>query len=308
MPTVSFLILSHNNASYIAEAIASAVNQTHRPSQVLVIDDSTDDSPRIVGDFEKGTAGRVKRMRVEAGNVSRARNSALDHATGEYISFLDADDIWLPTKLAKQVAMLEANADAVGCYALYFDFVKEIDDRQRHVPRKGADDPDLYHVLFEQNLSSSTTLFRRDAMGDLRFDEESTNAEDTIFAAELRLKGRWRLVNEPLVAKRIHPNQASTSYKHRVHNVEARLRWMRNNREVIGHEKADAMIAEQSRGAVGGLEGLYWTRDIATLRWARPMVEAMCPQQYADSFISKVTLYPRWVYRVRDLFSRKRGA
>ncbi|MEX2213759.1 MAG: glycosyltransferase [Phycisphaeraceae bacterium] len=308
MPTVSVLILSHNNASYIAEAIASAISQTHKPSQVLVIDDSTDDSPGIIESFEQSSGGLVKLMRVPQCNVSRARNIGLDAASGDFLSFLDADDIWLPTKLARQVELLDANPQAVGCYALYFDFVNTLDDRQRRVPRTGADDPDLEHVLFEQNLSSSTTLFRREVMGDLRFDENSPDAEDTIFAAELRLKGRWRLIDEPLIAKRIHPNQASTSSKHRLRNVAARLRWMKDRRDAIGAVAADAMIERQTQGLIGWMEGLYWNRDLASLKFVRPEVERICPEHYARSFISRTRLLPRWMYRLRDMVTGRRGA
>jgi glycosyltransferase involved in cell wall biosynthesis len=308
MPTVSVIILSHNNAAYLAQAIESALNQTHKPLEILVVDDSTDDSPGIVRRYEASSPGVVKLLQVEKCNVSKARNIGLNSAAGELLSFLDADDAWLPDKLEKQIALLDRHPDAVGAYANYFDFVRDLDDRQRHVPKPGSDAPSLRDVLMMQNVQSSTALFRRSMLGDTRFDPNYPDGEDTIFACELRLKGPWRLVDEPLVAKRIHPNQASAGYRHQFRNVHTRLQWVRKRRHQIGEELSQQLIDEISRGLMGAIESCYWRREIDEVRWMREEALHIIPEHYQRSFISQVKLYPRWVYRLRDLLGRKRQA
>jgi glycosyltransferase involved in cell wall biosynthesis len=301
MTDVSAIILSHNAAAYVGAAIESTLAQTHRPAEVLVVDDSTDDGPTIVERYAGRSAGVVKLMRVEPCNVSRARNIALEHSGGDYVSFLDADDIWLPRKIESQVKALEADREAIGAYAPYFDFVDTIDDRGRHVPKPGIDDPTLGDVLARQNMCSSTILFRRSMAADLRFDEHAPDGEDTIFVAELRLRGRWRRVDVPLVAKRIHGGQASGSLRHQVRNTKTRLAWVRANRDRIGPDEARDIEADLSARFIGSLEGRYWRRELTGLKAMCAEAQAMCPAAFAESFLSRTRLFPRWVYRVRDL-------
>jgi len=306
MDSVTVIILSHNAAAYIRSALDSALAQTYRPAQIVVVDDSTDDSPKIVEEYVKREAGVVELLRVPPCNVSKARNIALDHASGDFVSFLDADDIWLPTKTQKQLAALQASPDAVGAYAHYFDFIDDIDDLGRRVPRHGTDDPALRDVIFEQHMSSSTVLVRASAIGRLRFDENAPHGEDTIFMAELRLKGRWRLVDEPLIAKRIHSAQASTSNKHRIRNVETRLNWLRRNADRIGPQ-AKVLHDDLAASFVGGLESHYWRRDLTDLKWMCAEARRIAPVQFGRSFLVRTRIYPRWVYRLRDLLGGKRA-
>ncbi len=308
MPTVSVAILSHNAAAYIAAALDSALAQTHALAQILVIDDSTDDSPAIVERYAIAHPGVVQLMRVLPCNVSKARNMALQNMTGEYASFLDADDIWLPRKTELQLAALAQTPDAVGAYAHYFDFRVDLDDGGRKVPKQGQDDPSLRDVIYLQNMSSSTILFRRSAAAGLQFDEKRKDAEDTLFVAELRLKGRWRLADEALIAKRIHGNQASVSLKHVVRNVECRLSWLKERRDAAaaGGFDAGAIHDEIASAWMGDLEGHYWRRDIANLKWMLAEARRICPEYVARSFLDKARLYPRWVYRLRDLVAGKK--
>lgn len=305
MDRVSVLINSHDASAFIGAAIESALAQTHRPSQILVVDDSTDDSPRIVTEYVAKAPGIVELKRVPPCNIAQARNVSLDHATGDFISFLDADDLWLPTKTQKQLAILHESPQAVGCYSPYFDFQNDLDDMQRKVPREGKDNPALRDVIFDQNTSSSTVLIRRSAIGELRFDEQRPDGDDTMFMSELRLVGSWRMVNEPLIAKRIHPGQASCSNKHRVKNVNNRLLWIHRNAGRIGVDNAQSMHDDLAAGFVRWIESCYWRRDLGDLKWLCEQARMIAPQAFAKSFLATRRIYPRWVYRLRDWLGAK---
>lgn len=305
MESVSVIIVSYNAAAFIAQALDSALGQTHRPLEILVLDDSTDATPQIVESYAKEHGPIVKLHRVGRVNVSVKRNMGLDLAQGDMIAYLDADDIWLPTKTEKQLAVLRQSPDAVGAYAHYFDFHHQIDDLGRRVPRNGMDNPDLHDVLFEQHMSSSTILMRKSAIGPLRFDVAAPDAEDTLFVAELRIKGPWRLADEPLIAKRIHPGQTSTSNKHRIRNVKTRLRWLRERADAIGPALAQSLSDELTSGWVSWMENNYWRRDFTDLKWMCEEAKTACPEAFAKSFLSRTRIYPRWVYTLRDLVRGK---
>ncbi|MDE5121152.1 MAG: glycosyltransferase, partial [Trichodesmium sp. St19_bin1] len=106
VPRVSVIIATYNNAHYILEAIASIFNQTYRSYEIIVIDDgSTDNTRQVLEPY----LDKVRYLYQENKGVSHARNLGLEMARGEFISFLDADDFFLPDKLAKQVAVFDAH-------------------------------------------------------------------------------------------------------------------------------------------------------------------------------------------------------
>src|SRR5436305_4940478 len=108
MKTVSVIIPAYNYARYIAEAIDGALAQTHAPLEVIVVDDeSTDDTPRVLA----GYGDRIRTIRQPNGGAAAARNTGMAAARGEYVAFLDADDVWLPRKLELQLQRFEADPD-----------------------------------------------------------------------------------------------------------------------------------------------------------------------------------------------------
>ncbi len=107
-PLVSIIIPVYNGERYVAEAIESAVSQTYRPIEIIVIDDgSTDETKRVVERFENDV---VYRYQINQGS-SAARNTGVALANGEYLAFLDADDVWMSEKLERQMPVLIASSD-----------------------------------------------------------------------------------------------------------------------------------------------------------------------------------------------------
>ena len=103
---VSAVIPVHNGSDLVGEAIESVYAQTVLPEEVIVVDDgSTDDTWRILGQF----AGRpgFRRVRKRQGGSATARNVGVQHATADYVAFLDHDDLWRPEKLEVQVSRVE---------------------------------------------------------------------------------------------------------------------------------------------------------------------------------------------------------
>ena len=120
---VSVIIPTYNRAHLVGAAVESILAQTWRPMQVVVVDDgSKDETPAVMAALEpKVRAANVEPLfiRKENGGVATTRNAGLKAVTGDYVGFLDDDDIWLPEKAAKQVAALEASgADACSAFAI----------------------------------------------------------------------------------------------------------------------------------------------------------------------------------------------
>jgi len=103
--TVSVIIPCFNRAGMIGDAIRSALEQTHPPTEVIVVDDgSTDDSLAVARSF----GPQVHTLHQENAGAAAARNTGIAAATGEFVAFLDSDDLWKPSKLERQLALFEA--------------------------------------------------------------------------------------------------------------------------------------------------------------------------------------------------------
>lgn len=186
-PLVTILIPVYNGEAYIAQAVDSALAQDHPHKEIIVINDgSTDGSMAILARY--GAAIRV--IDQVNGGPPRARNVGLRAAQGDYIAFLDADDIWLPGKISAQVAHMEACPEVGACYTAWHVWPADEDGVFRPPafasrPLQGvAADPKrsgwIYdRLLFDCELLTTTVMLRTTvarAVGE--FNEKYWNGDD----------------------------------------------------------------------------------------------------------------------------------
>ncbi len=135
---VSCVVPVFNGERYLREALDSILAQTYRPLEVVVADDgSTDSTVEIVA----GYADAVRYVRQDNAGAPAARNLGLDNGRGDFIAFLDADDVWHPEKLARQMARFDARPDLDLCVthlqAFWIAELKEEAARFRDHPLSG---------------------------------------------------------------------------------------------------------------------------------------------------------------------------
>jgi len=124
---VSIIIPSYNSKVYLEETVTSALNQSYTFIEIIVVDDgSTDNTAELFPEFEKQG---VRCFRIANGGASYARNYGLAKASGDYIQFLDADDILHESKIEKQLQLMQLS-DADICYSPWIDFKVKINDYQ----------------------------------------------------------------------------------------------------------------------------------------------------------------------------------
>jgi glycosyltransferase involved in cell wall biosynthesis len=153
---VSVVIPVHNGERHIREAINSVLRQTHSDVQIIVVDDgSTDESGRVVHSF----GSFVHYSYQSQSGASTARNRGVDLADGRWIAFLDADDIWEPDKLRKQLVAFGRHdpVDMVFGHVQQF-YSPELPDAIRRTIKIPSDPGPGYHV---GTLLMRTTTFRR---------------------------------------------------------------------------------------------------------------------------------------------------
>ncbi len=199
--SVSVVIPTRNRARLLRATVASVLAQTHPDVEVVVVDDgSTDDTPALA----RGFGDRVTYLRQEHQGVEAARKRGLAHARGRYVNFLDDDDVMLPTKLARQAAVLDADP-RVGVVHCRYHYV---DREGRHLETVGpqpAGDvlPQLVWGCFPW---SGGPLLRRESLAGIADDAHRDWHGDWGMWLRTALAGwRWACVQEPLGWYRMMP-------------------------------------------------------------------------------------------------------
>ena len=103
-PRVSVVVPAYNSERYLGEALRSVLSQTRAPSELIMVDDGSSDGTASVA---RSFGDDVRYVRQPNGGIGSARNRGVELASGEHIAFLDADDLWEPGKLQRQLAALE---------------------------------------------------------------------------------------------------------------------------------------------------------------------------------------------------------
>jgi glycosyltransferase involved in cell wall biosynthesis len=227
---VSVVIPAYNAAAFICQAVDSVLAQTHAPREILVINDgSTDDTPQVLEAY--GNAIRV--IHQPNGGLSNARNRGIREATGECVAFLDADDHWLPEKLARQVEVL-SQRPAVG----FCSTRTQVETPAGAITGEWSC-PELQGsvlaTLFLRNGaipgSGSGVMARRDLLERIGgFDESLRSLEDIDCWMRLAAVTEYACIDDPLTVIVKHPESMSRNL-HRMR--EAALAVMRKNRHLL---------------------------------------------------------------------------
>jgi len=212
-PLVSFIIPTHNYGRYVVEAVESALAQTYRSFEIIVVDDgSTDNTPELMAPLQD----RVCYIRQEQRGPSAARNAGIKVARGELVAFLDADDVWLPHKTATQVSYLVAHPEiGLVCGRTrrtgnQGEDQPRIGYRRRRALRKlitleaGAAFNDLF-LRHRNYIATSTVMLRRQCLDLVGcFDESLSRVED--FNLWLRVARHFGIARLPeiLALHRFH--------------------------------------------------------------------------------------------------------
>jgi len=229
-PRVSVLIPAYNAAWCIRRALDSVLAQDYRDFEVIVVDDgSRDSTAEILASY--GAVVRV--VSQPNGGLSSARNAGISAARGEYVAFLDADDWWLPAKLSRQVALMDARPALLFCSAT--TRVQTLDARRLADWRCGNGQGGTLECIFAVNAhvagSGSAVLARRAAFARAGgFDESLRSLEDIDMWMRLAALGDYACIDEPLAV--IEKSADSMSGNLDVMR-EAAIRVMRKNRALL---------------------------------------------------------------------------
>jgi len=209
-PKVSVIIPTYNRAAYLAEALNSVLSQTYKDFELIVIDDgSTDNTKEIVKKF----SGEIRYFYQKNQGVSAARNVGIINSNGEFVSFLDSDDLWEKKKLERQIDFFDKNKEAKVCYTdeVWIRKGKRVNQMKKHAKYSGD--------VFKKSLplciiSASSVMIKREVLNIVGlFDESLLVCEDYDLWLRISKDFPVYFIPEKLIIKRGgHEDQLSRKY------------------------------------------------------------------------------------------------
>jgi len=233
MPTVSICIPTYNRKDYLKETLASVFAQTYKDYEVVVVDDgSTDGTEEMI----RGTGYKVRYYRQKNAGDAAARNKLLELARGEFITFLDSDDLLMPDAVERMMKVMESEGGDIVVYGPYLR-IDENGNVYGRCKRKLHSGYIASHLFQNILVHSCGSMFPRNVLQEAGgFDETLPVCSDYDLWLRLSLKYRFIALPQPTFKRRRHPaNLSRVSSKNQIVELQVleRFYYERGGKTVI---------------------------------------------------------------------------
>ncbi|PIG91387.1 glycosyltransferase family 2 protein [Gloeocapsopsis sp. IPPAS B-1203] len=238
MSKVSVIIPVYNVERYIADTINTVLQQTYTNFEILIVDDGSPD--KSIDICQKFADPRIRIIRQENRGVAAARNTGIRYSQGDYLAFLDADDLWLPNKLEKHIEHLESSPD-VGVSFSRSAFIDEEGNPLKLYQMSKLKDITPLDLLCRTPIGNgSAAVFRREVFAEIKFKDnlygttedfyfnEDRNlhpSEDVECWLRIAIQTKWKMegVAAPLTLYRVNPHGFSAQILKKLRSWETLL-------------------------------------------------------------------------------------
>ncbi len=279
---ISVVIPTYNRLGYLREALESVLRQTHAADEILVVDDgSTDGTEAAIS----ALPAPIRYIRQKNAGPAAARNRGLREAKGDWIAFLDSDDLWVPTKLAEQMDFLEKNPEVDFLFAHMVNFGPAGEDTEPEILDQSVytycrthatDLRDFVNYLLRVNpVPTSTVIFRQstiERVGYLR--EDIGYADDFQWWLRWALKTRCGFLDRVLEKRRIHGSNIIGDRRAMMISVLAVLKDLGTHRHELSATQQSALDLALNRERYRLGSEHFRVRDY---RAARPLLRLVNP-------------------------------
>ena len=226
---VTVLMPAYNVGKYLNESIDSILRQTYTNFRFLIINDgSVDETENIILSYKDPRIDYIKNEK-NIGYVA-SLNRGIDLISSKYIVRMDADDIAIPHRIEKQVALMESRPDIAVCGSGKINFFNGRPDSETAVTTVTEEKQLLFSSIFNTSIPHPSAILRNSILQEtgLRYDENYYYAEDKAMWLDMAQYGNLINIEEPLIKYRIHPNQVSIQ-----HNEVQRMNSLKKSKLVL---------------------------------------------------------------------------
>ncbi|WP_413100177.1 glycosyltransferase family 2 protein [Streptomyces sp. Inha503] len=218
MPLVSVVMPVYNSAATLGAAIRSVLTQTHSDLELLITDDqSSDGSMDLLMEFARQDKRVLPEAAPERGGAGRARNLAIERARGDYVAFLDSDDMWLPEKAERQIEFAAAGT-APLTFTSYFKMAADYGGESTDfIPNgrvvRAREHVDYGAMLVQDHIGALTAMYDRNVLGTRLMPEMRKRQDYALWLSIMRDGADARGLPEPLAVYRSHQAGSLSSNK-----------------------------------------------------------------------------------------------
>lgn len=221
---------AYNAAAFLPAAIQSVLNQTYSNWELLIVDDASADTTKdIAAEWAQREPRISLTIQPRNGGVTRARNTALEKSRGDYIAFLDSDDLWDPEKVEKQVRFMESS----GCLICYTPY-RRIDENNNVLGHVRPPVRICYADLLKSNfIGNLTGVYNKKVLG-IQYLEDFRHEDYVAWLELIKKAGEARSVNEELASYRVYTGSTSSNkirtiaWQWRIYRESQALSWLRS--------------------------------------------------------------------------------
>jgi glycosyltransferase involved in cell wall biosynthesis len=215
MPRVSIIVPAYNAAVYLSYAIDSVLAQTYPGWEIVIVDDgSTDNTREVVDSYRPKLQGKLQYIHQPNRGLPAARNTGIRAARGEFIALLDADDVWLPHRLARGLAVLDAHPETglVHARVVRIDPRGSVTGQLKVEPKYMSGRIACYIYTRRAHIVCPTVMFRRSCLEAVGwFDEAMQATEDRDLWFRIALRYQVAYIDEVLAQYRISPSSMTSN-------------------------------------------------------------------------------------------------
>lgn len=304
--SVSVVMPCYNGMAHMVRALDSAIEQTHRPLEIIVVDDgSTDGSAVCVNHYKKQhPEANVRLIRQRNSGEPAARNTGIRAARGQWVAMLDTDDWWDKTKLEKQLRASDVAGD--DCVLVHTGVIHHFPCGQTHELDMGAAQLRVGRataaLLNDGSIGHPSIMVRRDALNDIGgYDPSFKQACDINLYFRLSAIGTFAFVAEYLLHYSVHDGQMSARVAEQVRSHHRAIREFFKE-----HPRLEAQIGREviheamTRQVIDKLKSTYWRRRLPQFR---ALLDYADEAGFASPRIEqwrKRRNFPGWLIWVKD--------
>jgi glycosyltransferase involved in cell wall biosynthesis len=298
-PRVSVVIPTYNRLQLLKETLDSVLRQTIPVHEIIVVDDGSTDATH---DLVRSYRPPVVLVTQEHLGLPVARNRGIAQATGEWIAFLDSDDIWTPTKIERQLQYLDQHPSCgfvhTGYYAFWTQGQAVVSVPQHFI----AGEYKVEYLLFAQDWICISSALVHKAIR-FTFHEWAKNSADILFFVELLRSGiQFGYVNEPLVGYRAHAGSMSAEAKAQSRGGSAQWRWVRETYASDPQEQ-QRLYQNMLSKAIDWLEMAKRDRNWTSYWEWREWLTEHWPSDLRQPEVLSERIYPTAAYKLKDKMS-----
>lgn len=238
IPEISVIMPVYNAENYLSETIESILNQTQTHFELIILNDkSTDNSLAIIQKYLEKDSRIILIDKLQNIGPANLRNEGFSIAKGEFIALMDADDIALPTRFEKQIAVLKNNPE-IGVCGTWFTFFGA--KKNKVIKHSEHHDDIKVSFLHSCGIGNPTVMLRKEALQGLQFDDDYVPVEDYDLWSRLMNKTNFYNIQESLLNYRQHDTNIS---KTKIENVNRSIQKVKKNQmSAFGIEPTDRII------------------------------------------------------------------